>query len=83
MISRQTLLILLYALALLVVASTVVLGGSLLLGATSDAAAATVMRWIGATCLMLLAVDVILLVAALGINALGRQETDSENESRH
>lgn len=72
MLSRETLQALVFALALLVVAFAVVMGGAALAAALGDALLATVLRGVGISLVVLLAIDAILLLVALGINELGR-----------
>ena len=64
---------LVFALALLIVAFAVVMGGAALAAAMGDALLATILRGIGTGLVVLLAVDAILLLVALGINELGRR----------
>ena len=76
MVPRQILAILVYALPLLGVTLIVLIGGYALASGTGDNGAARVMWWIAMSCLMLLISDLVLLVAALGINALGREDRE-------
>lgn len=70
MIARRLLIVLVYGLPILVVAFGVLMGGAAVAGAVQDAAAAQVLRWVAISCLLLLIMNVVLLVGALGINAL-------------
>jgi hypothetical protein len=72
------LLLLVGGLPVLVVAFAVLMAGEALARATQDAAGARVLLWIAMGVLMLLATDVLLLVGALGINALARREPPEE-----
>lgn len=81
MIPKRLLTILVFALPPLVVAFAIVMGSHGLFAASGDAAAAIVTRWIGGTILMLLILDLILLVAVLGIRQLAAERDQEENES--
>jgi hypothetical protein len=63
-----------FALPLLVVSFSVVMGGYALAHATNDNAGAAVLWWVAMGCLMLICVDLVLLVGALGANALAPPE---------
>ena len=76
MVPRQVLATLVYALPLLGVTLIVLTGGYALASGTGDKGAAGVMWWIAMSCLILLISDLVLLVAALGINALGREDRE-------
>lgn len=67
MIPRLAFQILVGALVLLIVAFAVLMGGYALAQATGDATAAAVLWWVAIGCLLLTAVDLILLVGALGV----------------
>ena len=67
---RRLLLILVFAQFVLLVAFVVLVGGYALANATSDAQGAVVLWWIALGCLILIAMDVLLLVGVLGISAL-------------
>jgi hypothetical protein len=69
------------ALPMLVVAFAVVMGGQALARATGDAIASSVLFYVAMASLMLLVIDVVLLVAVLGIHALLQQEPP-DNEPR-
>ncbi len=74
MIPRPVLTVLVYAFFLLTVAFGVLAGGYALASATQDTLGAAVIRYVAMGCLMLLAVDVVLLLGALGVDALLRSE---------
>jgi hypothetical protein len=69
---RDFLRTLVFALALLVVGFAVVMGGASLAAALGDAMLAAVLRGIGVGLVILLVIDAVLLLIALGINELGR-----------
>ena len=70
MVPRRILVVLVLALPVLVVAFAVVMGGWGLAQGMGDPAGATALRWIGMACLMLLVMDGVLLLTALGLNAI-------------
>ena len=80
MISRRLLAIFVLGLPVLLVIFAVVMGGYLLAQQTEDAVAGSVLRWVGVACLMLLVIDVVLLVAALGIRALEQEEEPADQD---
>ena len=80
MIPRPLLAILVFALPLLVVAFAVVLGGATLAQAMQDVTGALVLRWIALSILLLTVVDLILLVAVLGIQTLA-ESTEPRDRS--
>jgi hypothetical protein len=71
---RRVLLVLVFTQFVLLVAFAVLVAGYALAAATSDATGATVLWWIAMGCLIMVAVDVLLLVGVLGIAALVQQE---------
>lgn len=73
MFPRAILQFLVFALALLVVALAVVMGGAGLATAMGDALLATILQGVGIGLVVLLVIDAILLLVALGINELGRR----------
>lgn len=75
------LVVLVAALPVLIVAFAVLMGGESLARATADAVSARVLFWVAMGALMLLVVDVVLLVGALGINAVAQREPPEETES--
>jgi len=76
--TRRLLSILVFALPLLVVAFAIVMGSHALFVVSGDSPAAIVTRWIGGAVAMLLAMDLILLVAVLGIRQLAEEQQEDE-----
>lgn len=72
MISQRVLLVLMSALAVLLVGFSVVMGFYLLTNALQDQSASAALLWIGRVLAVLLVVDVVLVVGALGMNAITR-----------
>jgi len=70
MIPRWFLTTLVFALPVLVVTFAVVLGAAALAGGLGDASGSRGLFWLAMAALVLLVIDVLLLVAALGIRAL-------------
>ncbi|MBC7854525.1 MAG: hypothetical protein IAF94_13915 [Pirellulaceae bacterium] len=70
MVPRRILVVLVLALPVLVVAFAVVMGGWGLAQGMEDPGGAAALRWIAMACLMLLIIDVLLLMMALGLNAI-------------
>jgi hypothetical protein len=70
MIPRWFLTTLVFALPVLVVTFAVVLGAAALAGGLGDAAGSRGLFWCAIAALVLLVIDVVLLVAVLGIRAL-------------
>ncbi len=79
MIPRQILTALVFALPVLVVAFGVLMGGSVLAQAVQDSPGSVVLRWIAIGVLLLMVTDIVLLVGALGIKALGDQDDHSDS----
>lgn len=79
MTSKRLLSILVFALPLLVVAFAIVMGSHALFVASGDAAAATATRWVGGAMAMLLVMDLILLVAVLGVRQISREVSEDES----
>jgi hypothetical protein len=77
-IPRPLLVALVYSLPILVVAFAVILGAASVAQAMGDAAGGRALSWIAIGALILLAIDVLLLVGALGIRALGPDANDDE-----
>lgn len=80
MISKRALLALVFAMPILVVVFGVLMGGYALAQAMQDLWGARVLLWIALAALMLLAADALLLLLALGINAVSdapRDHSDS------
>jgi hypothetical protein len=69
-ISKRILLALVFALPILTVALAILLGAYVVAQTMQDAIGARALLWIGISTLLLLAVDVLLLVFALGVNAI-------------
>lgn len=78
MVSRPILAILVITLAVLVVASCVLLGFQALLRFVGDGQGAAVILWIAVASLLLLVIDLVLLVGALGLNAISAPEGRAE-----
>ena len=78
MIPRPLLLVLVYGLPVLVVAFAVILGAASLAQAMGDAAGGRALVWVATAALILLIIDVLLLVGALGLAALGSDSRDDE-----
>jgi hypothetical protein len=76
LVPKRILTVLVLALPVLVVAFAVVMGGWGLAQGMGDPAGATALRWIAVTCLMLLVIDVLLLLMALGVNAIEERRED-------
>jgi hypothetical protein len=72
-VPRRLLFALVVALPVLVVAFAVVMGGQALARATGDTVGSSVLFYVAMAALMLLVVDLVLVVAVLGVNALGQQ----------
>ncbi len=84
MVSKRTLTVLVLALPVLVVAFAVVMGGWGLAQGMGDPAGATALRWVAVACLLLLVMDGVLLLMALGLNAIeasgARQPPDADSQ---
>lgn len=80
-IPKRLLTILVFALPPLVVAFAIVMGSHGLFAASGDTDAATATRWVGVAILMLLALDLILLVAVLGVRQLVADQEREDGES--
>jgi hypothetical protein len=77
MIPRWFLTTLVFALPVLVVTFAVVLGAAALAGGLGDAAGSRGLLWLAMAALVLLVIDVVLLVAALGIRALEAERDEN------
>lgn len=77
MISRRILVALVLPVPVLLVAFAVLMGGSALASAAGDAGAGRLLRWIAVASMILLVIDLVLLLVALGIRAV---EERSEGE---
>jgi hypothetical protein len=73
-IPRRFLSVLVLALPVLVVTFSVVAGASMLAAGLGDAPGAAALRWVAIAALIVLVVDALLLVAALGIRAVHEDE---------
>jgi hypothetical protein len=76
LIPRRLIVGLLMPVPVLLVTFAVLLGASSLAGATSDGPAANVLFWLAITALLLLIIDLLLLVLALGIHAVDHNRDD-------
>ncbi len=65
----------------LIVAFGVIMGGYALTNAAADNNAALVLLWAGRACLVLVVINLILLVGALGLNAVAQQSSDADDTS--
>lgn len=72
-ISRNVLAFLVYGMPALIVAFAVLMGAESLAHGAADATAARVLWWAAMSCLMGLAVDMLLLVIVLGVESLSRR----------
>jgi hypothetical protein len=83
LVPKRILVVLVLALPVLVVAFAVVMGGWGLAQGMGDPGGATALRWIAMGCLMLLVLDGLLLMMALGLNAIeasgGREPPDANS----
>jgi len=70
MLYRRMLLILMTVFAVLLVSFTVIMGFYLLTAALQDSTAASALLWAGRVLGVLLLIDLVLVVGALGVNAL-------------
>lgn len=78
MIPRPLLLVLVYSLPILVVALAVLLGAAFLAQALGDAVGGRTLLWVAIGALILLVIDVLLLVGALGLQALEPEPPNDE-----
>ena len=79
MIPRSVLISLVFGLVLMLVAFAVLMAFHALVLAMGDAVAARAIFWAAITCLVLLVVDVLLLLAALGLRAIDRSDDSRSN----
>jgi hypothetical protein len=77
-IPRPLLFGLVFALPILVVSFAVILGAASLAQALGDAAGGRALFWVAIGALILLVIDALLLLGALGLRALAVDETDDE-----
>ena len=81
MVSRRVITILVAGFASLGVAFSLLMAVSMLVAALCDALGATVLRWVACACGILLAIDLVLLVVALGLNAIETPRQDENDRS--
>ena len=81
MVPHRILVVLVYALPVLIISLAVLMGGYALLHAANEspAIASTVFFWVGIGCLIFLIIDIVLLIGALGINAIAAGDERSES----
>jgi hypothetical protein len=77
-IPRPLLLVLVYALPVLVVAFAVILGAARLARGMGDAPGGQALEWIAGGTLVLLVIDALLLVGALGLAEVARDSREDE-----
>ena len=82
MVSRRVITVLVAGFASLGVAFALVLAVSTLVAALGDAFGATALRWVACGCGILVVVDLILLVVALGLNAIDDTDRRGGNDER-
>jgi hypothetical protein len=80
---RRPLIVLVYSLPVLVVAFGVLMAGYALSQATDDQPGAALSWRAAMVCLLLLAVNIVLLVGVLGVCVLGRTDHHQEDSTRH
>jgi len=80
-IPRPFVTVLVFGLPVLVVAFAILMGEAALIESLGDAPAATVLRWIAAAAVMLLAADALLLVGVLGLESLDDGERPHDDDS--
>ena len=78
MLPRSLLLVLVFSLPILVVCFAVIMGAASLAQALGDAAGGRALFWVAMGALILLVIDALLLLGALGMRALAANETDDE-----
>jgi bacteriorhodopsin len=66
--------------AILGVACSLLMAVSMLVAALGDALGATVLRWVACGCGILVALDLVLLVVALGLNAIDPRQDENEGQ---
>lgn len=79
-IPQRVFIALVGGLAILVVAFAVLMGFYALIGALGDAPAARALLWAATSCLILLVMDLVLLVGALGVQTLQQNDEDESEE---
>ena len=80
MVSRRVITVLIAGFATLGVAFSLVMAVSALVDALGDAPGAVVLRWVACGCGILLAIDLILLVVVLGLNAIDEAPRHDDQE---
>ena len=80
MISRRVVTVLVAGFAILGVACSLLMAVSMLVAALGDALGATVLRWVACGCGILVALDLVLLVVALGLNAIDPRQDENEGQ---
>ncbi len=80
MISRRVVTILIAGFAILGVAFSLLMAVSMLVAALGDVLGATVLRWVACGCGILLALDMVLLLVALGLKAIDEGPRQDEND---
>ena len=83
MVSKKLLQVLVVGLPLSIVGFAVLMGGSAIARGLGDDLGARVLAWIAAGILMLGVVDVLLLVTALGLNALADPRDEDRPRGPH
>ena len=76
MVPRPVLTLLVFGLVLLLVAFAVLMAFYALVSAMGDPKGATALLWAANTCLVLLVIDMVLLLAALGLKALDKEGSE-------
>jgi len=79
---RRILIVLVFSLPLLVVSFAVLMGGYALVEATGDQTAALVLFWVAMSCLVVLAINLVLLAGVLGVYVLGVRALVGFDEER-
>lgn len=82
MVSRRVITILVAGFASLGVAFALLMMASLLVAALGDALGATVLGWVACGCGLLVSVDLVLLVVALGLKAIDEGPRHGQNDRR-
>ena len=80
MISRRVLTVLVAGFAILGVGCSLLMAVSMLVAALGDALGATVLRWVACGCGILLALDLVLLVVALGLIAIDPRQDENDGQ---
>lgn len=80
MVSRRVITVLVAGFATIGVAFALLMAASMLAAALGDALGARVLAWVATGCGLLLAIDLVLLVVALGLNAIDQAPRHDESE---